>query len=226
MKTQHQIDKLFLFAVVMLALFLNPANLFAQKEEQQNSYQTLFGNSSSHGGYGGVLMGHTKIGDNSAVLSGFKGGWIIGHSLTLGLAGNAFVTEFNSEKLPNNDFNIIAGGYGGLLLEPIIYGMKPIHVSVPTIIGFGTVAFETGNFNQNDQYPHDFDTFFMVESGLELEMNITNYFRIAVGGTYRFTSNVELMYTDPDNEINSVHVLGKNDLNRQNFYMSFKFGKF
>jgi len=49
---------------------------------------------------------------------------------------------------------------------------------------------------------------------LEMEMNLTQFFRFSMGAYYRYTSEIELLNTDKD------------VLNGFSFGVNFKFGKF
>jgi hypothetical protein len=189
-----------------------------------DSYRTIFGNNTSNGAYGSFSMGYTRIGDYHGFLSGYKGAWITGHSLAIGVAGNAFVTELDAAIFPYSDYSVLAGGYGGLLVEPIIFGMKPVHFSFPVILGAGAVFFDTGYYNDYNSHPTNIEPYFVVEPGLEIEMNICRFFRIGVGGSYRFTTDVDLQYT---NFLGlEQQILSSNDMCNFNTYISFKFGKF
>jgi hypothetical protein len=195
----------------------------AQKDTEPQEYQTLFGNDISHGGYGGLSMGYTKIGENNAFYGGFKGAWIVGHGIGIGIAGNGIVTELATDLIPNQEYNYISAGYGGLLIEPILFGLKPVHLSMPIIIGTGAVVFDYGNYDQMGYNEVAWRQFFVVEPALEVEMNVTRFFRLAVGGSYRFTSDTDMQVTVSNT---SYNVLEANDLNNFNVYVSFKFGKF
>lgn len=195
----------------------------AQKDGEYQEYQSLFGNNISHGGYGGLSIGYTKIGADNALYSGFKGAWIVGHGIGIGIAGNGIVTELAADLIPNQEYSFISAGYGGLLLEPILFGLKPVHISMPIIIGTGAVVFDYGNYNEMSYNDALWRQFFVVEPALEIEMNVTRFFRMAVGASYRFTSDTDLDVT----VLNETYsVVGENDLNTYNVYLSFKFGKF
>ena len=60
----------------------------------------------------------------------------------------------------------------------------------------------------------DSDAFFVFEPGMEIELNIVSFFRIAIGGSYRYTSDINLIGHDPDL------------LRNFNAYFTLKFGKF
>src|SRR5690606_29907165 len=93
-------------------------------------------------------------------------------------------------------------GYGGILIEPIIGHRSPIHVSLPFIIGAGGCGYEyyselTDNFDPHD-YNIDAQAFFVVEPGIELEINLIKLVRIGIGASYRYTSNIDLPATPKD----------------------------
>jgi hypothetical protein len=54
----------------------------------------------------------------------------------------------------------------------------------------------------------------VIEPAIELEFNLTRFFRTAVFASYRHTSSTDLFETDPE------------VLRGFNFGMTFKFGKF
>ena len=76
-------------------------------EPQQQNIKTLFGKDGGkieHGGWGGFTLGYTKIAGKDAFLSGGRGGWLIDHRFTLGLAGYGFFSniDFNGPYSSNN----------------------------------------------------------------------------------------------------------------------------
>ncbi len=114
----------------------------------------------------------------------------------------------------------LVGGYGGFFVEPIIAPNFPVHVSIPIMIGGGGLALNEStwhdqNWDHNYNYqPYDWDSYFVLEPGVEVEMNVVKFFRIALGGSYRYTSNLHISY------------LPKDMMCGFNGYVTFKFGKF
>ena len=173
-------------------------------EAQQQSIRTLFGSNDGkieHGGWGGFTLAYTKIAGKDAFLSGGRGGWLIDHHFTLGLAGYGFFSDvdFNDPyQQPTIDNYSLGGGYGGLLLEPIIFPFKPVHVSFPVLIGAGG-AFVVdemsyhGNYNGYDEYG-SYGSCFVLEPGVDIEFNIVKFFRVALNVSYRYTSDLSLDY--------------------------------
>lgn len=187
---------------------------------QESEYRTVFGSGRkiSHGAYGALTFGYTSIDGRDALMSGMKGGWIIDHRLTLGFSGTGFMNDLRfTDKLSNEAVNM-AGGYGGLLIEPIIAPFAPVHIAFPVIIGAGGVAYVNYNRWNYDSYSEptvwDSDVFFVLEPGVEIEFNVVRFMRLAVGASYRHTSEVMLLNTNKD------------VLRGFNGTFSLKFGKF
>jgi len=210
---------------------------YEEYEDYQNEdddMQTLV-SSGGVGGYGGLTVGYTQIGENSAFVSGIRGGVVLGHSFTFGIAGYGFITEqFQNPTLSESNYYQMAGGYGGLLLETIVLPLKPVHISIPVIMGAGGISYFR-SYNFHDSYDWEdyafsdlaHDVFFVIEPGIEIDINMLKFMRISLGGSYRYTTDVDLKtYVDFDG-ILSQETLAQNDiLNGWNAYLTFKFGAF
>ena len=211
-------------AVCVLALITTPLLAQEQTNTTNQEIKTLFGNANkerSNGGYGGFSTAYTNMGGKDAIMFGGQGGWIIDHSLVIGGAGYGFMTErFYDNELSDN--YMLAGGYGGLMLEFIIAPQSPIHLSIPLVIGAGGVSY-TKNSHDYDyhHWSEDSQAFFVIEPGVELELNIVNFMRIAAGAKYRYTSDVELNYFD-----SGLPIVDKGDLRGFSTHITLKFGKF
>lgn len=208
--------------LVLLAVILF-APAFSQKAEKQKKekkeFKTIFGDSRmSDGWYGALTVNFTQFNDDDAILIGAKGGWIINQAFTLGLAGYGIANDVRFDNVYQNKEVFLSGGYGGILLEPIVAPRFPVHIAFPIIIGAGGVAYVDdiwNSYNDNWDYEiYDSDAFFVVEPGAEIEFNAVRFLRIGIGASYRFTSNLDL-----DN--------AKTDLLKGfSFGFSLKFGKF
>jgi len=129
---------------------------------------------------------------------GARGGWLIDHHFTIGLAGSGFISDKDYLDIIENKSVNVAGGYGGLFLEAIIAPNYPVHVTIPVIIGAGGVAYTYSRWwdEEDDHYKNssiDNDAFFVFEPGLEVEVNLIKFMRFAVGGSYRYTSQVSMI---------------------------------
>lgn len=96
--------------------------------------------------------------------------------------------------------NNLAGGYGGIYLEPIIGPRLPVHISIPVLFGVGGIT-NVADHNWENNWMYDNsreDVFLVLEPAIELEFNMTRYMRLAGSFGYRFTSNIEMENTDPE----------------------------
>jgi hypothetical protein len=168
-------------------------------EKKQTEIKTLFGNEYvANGGYGAFTIGYSEIENLDAIMVGGRGAWIIGHWFALGFGGTGFINDVHYNNLLDRNVNI-SGGYGGLLLEPIILPWFPVHISVPVLFGAGGIAYVTGYETGEEFNPptwvEDATSFIILEPGAELEFNIVRFFRLSLGISYRFTSVINLYDT-------------------------------
>jgi len=226
--------------ITLVLAFLFTAVLQAQENDEE--MKLLFHKKDkpanekiANGGYGAISLGWTQIDGKSTMLIGARAAWIANHHFALGFAGNGFFNDFYNGDNSNPEDYFLAGGYGGILIEPIILPMSPVHVSFPIILGAGGVtAAPPGNWdeyddngNYNDNYYYDTDFYFVVQPGVEAEFNIVKFFRIAVGASYRFTDGINLRYKYFDaTNVEQTTVIDKNALNGFNANITFKFGWF
>jgi hypothetical protein len=203
-------------AVIMLVSTITMA------QENQNEYKSIFNKKKdqkvAHGGYGAFGVGYTTIDGKDAILMNFKGAWVINHNIALGFAGSGFYN--NLSKTADNTQDYLGGGYGGFYFEPILFAKSPVHLTFPILIGGGGISVVPYDHWDYDSYnyQYSYDVFFIVEPGVELEINMVKFFRIALGASYRFTNGVLLNYS-------ATEVVPVDALDGFNFYMNFKFGK-
>ncbi|MCF8347679.1 MAG: hypothetical protein K9G61_02590 [Bacteroidales bacterium] len=186
----------------------------------------------SHGGYGSLTFGYTKIDNQDAVLIGGRLAWVANHRFAMGLAGQGFFNNLDKDYDYYNpgDYSL-AGGYGGLFIEPIIMPNYPVHISIPVIMGVGGVAAtKRDNWEQyeyNNNYYYDSDVFLVFEPGVDVEFNIARFFRLAIGGSYRMTNGINLRYKYIDDfNVEQETIVAKDALDGFNLKLSLKFGWF
>ncbi|MBL7940075.1 MAG: hypothetical protein JNL43_12005 [Flavobacteriales bacterium] len=205
--------KTFAFAS-LLAFAFSPDLVHAQGDTAPaDRPRTLFGSGHelANGGWGAPTAAYTRIMDKDAMLVGVRGGWLIDHRVTLGIAGHGLVTNIPNaaydahladQGRPVYGPSLFRTGYGGLLIEPIIAYRSPVHVSLPLIIGAGGAGYQL-----NAGLPHDFDpltyadditAYFVIEPGIDVEVNLVRLVRLGLGASYRYTSDLELPGTPAD----------------------------
>jgi hypothetical protein len=213
--------------IVLLAMAL-PAMVAQEPEEEApqekqkqdpGNVQTLFDPHSGSGGYGAFTIGYTQINSKDAILMGGRGAWVIGHGFGLGLGGYGFINDPTYDPVDDLNYSL-AGGYGGLIMEPIVFGWFPVHMSFPILIGAGGVANTSYNADYYDPYEYwdgyleSSSAFFVAEFTAEVEFNLVRFFRLAIFGSYRYTSDI----TMPDIPVNALRGWSGG--------MTFKFGSF
>ncbi|MDO8896815.1 MAG: hypothetical protein Q7V19_04125 [Bacteroidales bacterium] len=204
----------------IIIAFMLISHIAISQESNRSDYRTVFGNSKkvSHGGYGALTFGIGQVDGSQAIFTGIKGGWLIDHRLTLGIAGTGFVNNLHIDYGPGSVSSGLSGGYGGLLIEPILAPFSPVHLTFPIIIGAGGIAYVDryywDNHSSYDPWVTDADAFFVFEPGIELEMNLLRFLRLSVGASYRLTSDIKMENAKSD------------ALNGLAGSFSLKFGKF
>ncbi len=208
---------------LILALILAITTAMAQ--DDYNGVRTIFSNGANNGGFGAISLGYSQIDNSDAFVGGVRGGFIFAHNFSIGLGGYGFVNNLDNNNYQSSFANedlYLAGGYGGLIIEPIAGGILPVHVSFPMLFGIGGVALSSDNWDWDDEYhnsDYDNDVFFVFEPGIELEFNLARFFRLATTITYRITSDIDLTYAGSP-------FVNPDALRGLHFGMVFKFGSF
>ena len=176
--------------------------------QENEPIKTLFDSQTPqhNGGYGAITVKYGKILDQDAFFTGLRGGWLINHRFTLGLAGNGLVSRVTNDAWlpedpkPGLEARLLTG-YGGLLLEPVIFHNELFHASFPIVIGAGgaTYGYWDNNYWGHVDVPdYTGDAYFALEPGVELEINVVRFMRINIGASYLYTSDVRLPEVDPN----------------------------
>jgi hypothetical protein len=186
--------------------------------KEPREMQTLLGHQESHGGYGAFSVGYSLIDDRNAVLFGGRFAWIAGHSIAFGFGGTGFINEFHFEPLLNRDV-ALAGGYGGLYIEPILMPSYPVHLSFPVLFAAGGLSYVSHDHYDYNNWIEETEAFLLVEPGVELEVNITRHFRFAMGATYRIPTGF-------DDGSDGVHIADAGSIKGFSYMATFKFGRF
>lgn len=226
-----------IFSLLLAILIASSPNLTAQEDDSNVEYKTLFSNSKGqveYGGYGAITFGYSEIDSKPAMEIGGRAVWLINHQFGFGIVGKGFFNDIDkSSSNPKSDY-YLAGGYGGLFFQPIIFPKSPVHVSFPIILGVGGVALNPSyqsNYHWDYDYAYDYaydsDIFLVFEPGIDVEFNLLRYFRMSLGASYRITNNVNLSYeykTETD-ALNTITV-DSGVLNNFSFNLGIMFGWF
>lgn len=185
-----------------IRLFGHLKNKPAEKEvhynntQPQSDIQTLTGSGHNLGFYIGFHSEYSQIAGYDAFGAGGTFALIANHGLAIGFSGKGFITE-PYEKIPGSNTSYsYTGGYGGFLIEPILFPKFPVHVSFPILIGAGGIANSIlTNYNYpyeyTDVFVEDAEAFLIAEPGMQLEFNVARWLRLGLGASYRFTTTFE-----------------------------------
>lgn len=187
-------------------LFLGISLIIGLKAQEQDEFQTLFGGETIKiSGFGGPFMNFSMLDGKFAHLMGGGGGILINDFFF----GGYGIGLTNSIEFQDNQ-NEIGFGHGGFLLGYNFMSKKMIHPTFHMQIGWGNIS----EREPAGEQVSDGDNIFVIVPTLELELNITNYFKLSAGGNYRFVAFVdEAGYSETDFISPGV-------------FLSFKFGWF
>jgi len=164
---------------------------------QEDDFKTILSDISHISGFGGPIMGFTNISGKFGHMIG-GGGGIVLDDFYFGGYGTGLT------NLSDIEF-----GHGGLWTGYTFMGNKAIHPSLFAQIGWGRILLDGAPGPGINS-----DNVFVFSPVLELELNLTQFFRLGIGGQYRFVTGVGLSGYD------------NNDFSGPGASLTFKFGWF
>jgi hypothetical protein len=167
--------------------------------KQPRQVETLM---KSDGGFGGHLSMNikgTEVTDAAAIMVGGELVFTLNHALNIGVAGYGMPTRVDYDDTDNfyrEDLSV-EFGYGGFFIEPVFFDQKVVHFTVPVLIGGGWAGLSnlTDAYDRNypnDVYLRDESLFFVLEPGINMEVNLVKYVKLTLGGSYRYVSGSDL----------------------------------
>lgn len=209
----------FLLIILSLKSFPQlPDSTNKKHEYKRDEYRTLFGRDTHTGTYGAFSFGYSEIDKKNAVTFGGKFEWLVNHSIGLGFGGTGFLNENHFDPGLNSDV-FLTGGYGGIIVEPILMPNFPVHLAFPILFGAGGISYITEDMAFDHNMVEDSEAFLIAEPSGELELNLTRHFRLSLGTSYRFT-------TPFDVGLEGAAKVSSKALEGFSFMMTFKIGRF
>ena len=156
--------------------------------------QTLLSSTIRHGGFGSPIYGVTTMNGQTVFLRGTRGVWIMNlsseHALHLGLAGYRTRSEFDPVNWTHNDITEpeIRVNYGGFEMEYVNRSHRLVHMGAQLLIGSGNVRYDDRDLEVDKTR----DSYYVLQPGANLMLNVTRWFRVSGGVYYRHTGNVNL----------------------------------
>lgn len=167
--------------------------------------QTLVSGGITSGGFGGAVVRLSEVGGKFAVFSGGRGGWIINHTFVLGAGGYGLANDIALTATGTG--REIEFGYGGIELEYVNSWNRVVHFTGHVLVGAGGLTVKPLLIERSESV-------FVTEPAVNLELNVVKFFRVNLGGGYRFVAGVE----DPE--------VTAGDLGGVFGQLTLKFGKF
>lgn len=202
---------------LLLAICLSPLFVFSQTDSTSSEgFQTIGGNKNSKSkvsGFGAFSSRFSGVADNFAYSSGFSGALLINNTFYIGGYGYwlANVPQYDvtvySNGLGQNltlDKRIVFG-HGGILLGGIAQANKALHFGGSLQIGWGATGLVNSNFEDwgdsfNEQNWDLYgDYVFILTPEIQVEMNVTHWFKINAGLGYRWVTDVDKEITVLEN---------------------------
>ncbi len=166
-----------------------PPAVYGQESEEAKD-ETLLTGVDSSGGYGAPTVALTSVHGEWAVITGAQGGWIVNRQLVIGGAARG-LTTLPSTTVTGRSLDIQMG-YGGLLLEYIGAPSELIHYGLSAVVGGGSVQLVQDGYDQREDRAFARSGLFVTEAGARLELNVTSFFRLGIGGGYLLVSGSDV----------------------------------
>jgi hypothetical protein len=186
---------------------------FAQ--EQEREFRTVVGYDNFRiSGMGGPFMQFTAIDGQFAHMLGGGGAVLLGDlwfgGYGLGLTNTIYV---DNNRFPDYTvYDRLNVSHGGFWMGYSLFGESPIHLAISTLMGWGNVSVV-----RDEYYDAWRDGIFVVCPTVEVELNLTQFFRLSAGATYNIYSFVDT---------NNLPGYSNSDLSAPGGFLSFKFGWF
>jgi hypothetical protein len=212
--------------VIISIVFALLSGIHSKAQEKESNVKYIFKSSTELKGFGTFEMKLSQIvnmqgtqseGEVPILLLGATGGVTVNKFLLFGVGGYGISTKASIQGTNPNKPLRLYGGYGGVLLGFNIFPRKVIHLSFPVLIGAGNIYLEDESFFSNgydESFVVEKSTFFVAEPGALIEVNITNFFHLGIGVSYRYIDGL------------NMENLSSEDLTNWSGNLVFKFGHF
>lgn len=203
--------KYFFIIIFLFTTLLNSYSQELDDKVDEDEQKTLLSDDVTVTGFGGLFMSLTQIEDNYVHMMGGGGAMIFAEKFFFGGYGLGMTTNLEASKGQFKEKEMDFG-HGGLWLGFIFFNKSTIHPTLSTFVGWGNVSARSVTTGYTDR--ETFDNFFVVSPVLEVEINVAKFFRIGIGGTYHYYTNIS--FSDYTNQ----------DFSSPGAYLSLKFGEF
>lgn len=188
--------------ILLLTFFSNISHLNAQESETEY-IEFNDRKNTVHGVYIGLSYHYGQIDKADTYSSSFKIAYVANQQFEVGFVGTGFYSDLNGLGLGTHDRDL-AGFYGGLHLEPILFSKSKVNVSFPILVGGGAVGLLEDHWDDIIVHDAAWDPVFVFEPGVNVLYNISRYIQIEAGIKYRLSSKIDLQ---PEYDLNNINGL-------------------
>ena len=157
-------------ACLLIAMALSAPPAFAQDQPAAGGFAS--------GGFGAPVVKFSSMLDEFVTFAGVRGGWVVNHTFVIGAGAYALVNTIDQPDLIEPISKFV---YGGFEVEYIGLASEPVHFTILVLVG-------AGRRYRTDEPDPDHDELFVFEPAANLQVNVTNFFRLDAGGGYRYVS--------------------------------------
>ncbi len=140
-------------------------------------------------GYGAAVVSFGKAGNTMGTYVGGKAGVIINRQFVFGGGGYGLVSTDKREEISGDPYTgdkpHVSLGYGGAMFEYFFSPSSLFHTTAGIMIGGGGLGVMEKNDTAQDTDISN-DAFFYLEPDINLSLNVTWFFRMSVGVSYRY----------------------------------------
>ena len=184
--------------IFIMSFIAGSVKLFAQ--ESSDTTKVLLPDKIVLTGFGAPYVEFSSVENQFAVCLGGGAAFMVNHAFFLGGYFEGIMTKHYREDLKtfvNIEEPKIAFAHGGIWTGYVIKHKKPVHGGVSLKLGWGEINLEGDGYDYNPDLDYDFkDRIFTVIPQVELELNMTQWFRINIGAGYRFVTGIDAEYLD------------------------------
>lgn len=212
-----------LHLIIILSLITGMSKIHAQDEEE--TIQTLLSDEIVFSGFGSPFVEFSSVNDQFAVILGGGGGLMVNQSVFIGGYFEGLLTKHYREDLDtivDTEKTKISFEHGGIWLGYVYKHQKAVHGGLSMKLGWGEIDLkDSENGNPDSEYDYR-DRIFTIQPQVEIEFNMTRWFKINVGAGYRFVTGIDATYSNSPGD--QMDFYDKNDFDSPVGTISLIFG--
>ena len=182
-------------------------------QEESDTVRVLLPGDIVFSGFGAPFVEFSSLNGQFAVFAGAGGALMINRTIFIGAYFQGLTTIHHMEELAtvvNIEKPRVSFEHGGIWMGYVIMPKKAIHGGISLKLGWGEIDLEGDELDDGVDADYDFtDRIFNIQPQVEVEFNMTKWFRINAGVGYRFVTGIDATYLDDQG--NRTYFYSNND---------------